>query len=467
VFWLTIARVCGQVFSWIITIYVVRILSPSDYGLIAMAGVYVGFVTLFSELGLNAAVVQKKELDRDDLSNISWTVLFLNLGLCGLSFLLAPAVASFYNEPRVIDVIRVASLVFVIRGLGFAPSNMLVRELMLNRASQAELIANTGGAVTTLLFAVLGFGVWSLVYGTMVMEGVRSLCCFLFYPWKPRLSFSLSGIKGMIDFGWKAAVARLIWYFYANMDVLIAGRILGKAQLGYYSVATQLALMPLDKLMGSTVSHVGLPAFSKVQDDPVRLTRYFLKIVNVLAFVSFPVCWGIFLVAGSVIPLVLSEKWRPAVLPLQILSMITAFRSIHLINAPLEMAVGRPDVTMRNFAIITLVLAVSFFVGAPYGLAGLAYAWLVFPIVFLITTSITLRLIDVPLLTYLKELRHPFMGTGFMVSTVWLAQELVLENYGLAAQAVGSIVVGVISYLAYYTLFNREMFFEARRLLRR
>jgi hypothetical protein len=147
--------------------------------------------------------------------------------------------------------------------------------------------------------------------------------------------------------------------------------------------------------------------------------------------------------------------------------MITAFRSIHLINAPLEMAVGRPDITMRNFVIITLLLSVSFLVGAPHGLAGLAYAWLMFPIAFLITTSITLRLINIPLLVYLKELRHPFAGTGFMVLLVWLAQKLFLNDCGLAAQAAGSIFGGIMSYLLYYVLFNREMFSEAKRLLRR
>jgi O-antigen/teichoic acid export membrane protein len=251
------------------------------------------------------------------------------------------------------------------------------------------------------------------------------------------------------------------------MDLLIAGKILGKTQLGYYAIAVQLALMPLDKIMGSTVSQVGFPAFSKVQDDPVTLRRYYLKIVNLLAFVSFPVCWGIFLVADSAVPLFLSEKWLPAILPLQILSMVTAFRSIHLINAPLEMAVGRPEVTIRNFAIITLVLAVSFFVGSSYGLEGLAYSWLVFPVVFLITTSVTLRLIGLSLGAYLRELKHPFIGTGFMVLAVLLSQKLVLVHHGLVVEVVGTVTLGLISYVLYYSLFNREMFAEARRMLKR
>jgi O-antigen/teichoic acid export membrane protein len=317
------------------------------------------------------------------------------------------------------------------------------------------------------MLALKGFGVWSLVYGTLTIEIVRTLVCFLYDPWKPALSFSFSKVRDMIDFGWKVAVARSVWYLYANMDLLIAGKILGKTQLGYYAIAVQLALMPLDRIMGSTVSQVGFPAFSRVQNDPAALQRYYLRIVNLLAFVSFPVCWGIFLVADSAVRLFLSDKWVPAILPLQILSMVTAFRSIHLINAPLEMAVRRPEVTIRNFGIITLVMAVSFFVGSFFGLEGLAYSWLAFPGVFLVTTSITLRLIGLTLAEYLRELKHPFIGTGFMVIAVTMSQKLLLVRHGLVVQVVGTICLGLASYIFYYALFNWGMFAEARKLLKR
>jgi hypothetical protein len=147
--------------------------------------------------------------------------------------------------------------------------------------------------------------------------------------------------------------------------------------------------------------------------------------------------------------------------------MVTSFRAIHIVNAPLEMAVGRPGITIRNFMIITSVLALSFFIGSSYGLEGLAYSWLVFPVVFLITTSFTLKLIGLSFAAYFKELRHPFFGTGFMVLAVLLGQKLVLVNHGLVAHAAGSAALGLASYLLYYVLFNREMFAEAKGMLKR
>jgi O-antigen/teichoic acid export membrane protein len=466
VFWLTVVKLAGQVISWTITVYVIRILSPDDYGLMAMAGVYLGFVVLFNEVGLSAAIVQKKDLGDEDRTNICWAVLAINLALYGFSFALAPLIAAFYGEPRVTEVIRVASLVFIVRSVGLVPNSMLTREMAFKKQSQAALVGTTSGAVATLWFAVEGFGVWSLVYGSILNEIVANLLVFLFYPWRPAFSFSPSKAKALVQFGFKVAVARLFWYLSSNMDLLIAGKILGKTQLGYYSVAVQLALVPLDKMV-STVSQVAFPAFSKVQDNPEQLRRYFLKIVNLVAFASFPVCWGFFLVADSVVPLLLSDKWSSVILPLQILSMVTSFRAIHLVNAPLEMAVGRPGTTICNFAIITSVLAVSFLVGSAYGLEGLAYAWLAFPLVFLITTSITVKLIGLSLATYLRELRHPFLGTGFMVLAVLLGQRFVLIDRGLAIQAAGSVALGITCYLLYYLLFSREMFAEAKNLLRR
>jgi O-antigen/teichoic acid export membrane protein len=165
VFWLTVVKLAGQVISWTITVYVIRILSPDDYGLMAMAGVYLGFVVLFNEVGLSAAIVQKKDLGDEDRTNICWAVLAINLALYGFSFALAPLIAAFYGEPRVTEVIRVASLVFIVRSVGLVPNSMLTREMAFKKQSQAALVGTTSGAVATLWFAVEGFGVWSLVYG--------------------------------------------------------------------------------------------------------------------------------------------------------------------------------------------------------------------------------------------------------------------------------------------------------------
>jgi O-antigen/teichoic acid export membrane protein len=466
VFWLTAVKVIAQVISWTVTIHVIRILSPNDYGLMAMAGIYLGFIVLVNEMGLGTVIIQQTDLNRKNLSSIFWAVLLMNALLFTLSVVSAPSIALFFNEPRLANVIRVASFVLIVSSLGFVSYHMLTREMTFNKRSQADMIGNLCGAVSTLGLSINGFGVWSLVLGNIIIELTKNVLFFAFYPWKPELSFSFPQIKNMLHFGSKVVLARLFWYVSSNADFLIAGKLLGKTQLGYYAIAFQFASIPLDKMV-SAISQVALPAFSEVQADHALLRRYFLKIARFLAFVSFPAFLGMCLVAQKGIPLFLSEKWLPAILPMQILCIVSAFRAIETMNAPLVIAIGRPHITMINNLITGVLLAASFFIGSSYGLEGLAYSWFTFPIIWLITTAMSLNQIGLSVVDYVVELRHPFFGTAAMAITVTILQQTFFANAGSLAHVVGSVIVGLMSYLSYYWLFNPQIFAEGKNILKR
>ena len=465
VLWLTILKLVGQVISWTITVYVVRILSPNDYGLMAMTGVYLNFVILFNELGLGTVLIQQKDVTREDISNIFWAVLLMNGTLYFISFLAAPHIAAFYNEPRLLTIVRVASLILIVKSVGLVSYHMLTRSMVFNKRSQAEMAGNLAGAACILWLATHGYGVWSLVYGNIIIEVIKTLLFLFFYPWIPAFSFSFFKIRDKMHFGSMVVLARFFWYLASNVDFLIAGKILGKTQLGYYAIASQFAAIPLDKMVFA-ITQVALPAFSRLQEDQGSVRRYFLRIVGFLAFVSFPAFWGIFLVADKAVPFFLSETWSPAILPLQILCIVSAFRAIETMNAPLVIAAGNPSITVLNNAIMGIALAISFFIGASYGLRGLAYSWLLFPIVSAITTSISLRVIGLSLSEYFKQLRHPFFGTLSMVIVVSLGQKVFFGTLDPFGSMAASVIFGLGSYLLYYVLFDRETLVEDKRLVR-
>jgi O-antigen/teichoic acid export membrane protein len=468
VLWLGITKLLGQILSWFITIYVARILSPDDYGLMGMSFVFIGFIALFQEFGLGSAIIQKKSLTREDLSNAFWLLILLNVFLYALAVLLAPVAAVFFHEPRLTSIIRIISLNILIGSLGLISSNMLARDMSFRKKSQAEFIGNLIGGISMLLFALKGFEVWSLVYGSITGIAVTNLLLCIYYPWKPMFSFSFLKIREMISFGLKVVALRLLGYTYMNSDSLIVGKLLGKTALGYYSLAFQFASIPIDKIV-SLLIQVAYPTFSEIQNDTELLRRYFLKTIKLIAFVTFPLFVGFFLVADDAVHILLTEKWSPVILPLQILCIVSTIRAVNAMNVPLVMAKGRPGLGVVNNLIFVVIMPVAFYIGSRYGLKGFSYAWLIaFPIIFLLTTSISVGTIRLSLFDYLKELNHVILASIFMMAIVLVFQ----HGFSIAYDSrlirfAGSVVTGGLSYGVYYYIFNREIFAEARAVLKR
>jgi teichuronic acid exporter len=465
VFWVAVSKFAAQSISWAITIFVARILSPDDYGLMGMAGAYMALIVLFNELGLGAAIIQKSEISDDDLSNISWLVFSINLFLYVLSASAAPLIAAFFNEPRLTNLIRVISLIFIMNSFSLVPGQMLTRKMIFYKRSLAEFAGSIVGAISTLVFAVYGFGVWSLVFGNLLLELTKSTMYFLYYPWVPRFTFSFSKIKGMIYFGLQVAMARLFWYLFNNADFVIAGKMLGKTLLGYYSLAFQFASMPLEKIV-SVITQVAYPVFSEIQNDEVLLKVYFLKIIRLLSFWTFPMFCGVFVVSDVAVPLFLTDKWLPIVLPLKVLCLVSIFKAINAMYGPILMAKGRPGLVGMNNAMMAVVMTGSFYVGSHYGLEGLAYAWLAFPFVFLLTTHISLSIINLKPIDFLKEMIHPVLGTAMMSFMVIFTQNSIMSDSSLIVKMAGSILVGVVSYVSYFYLFDRKIYEETGELFK-
>jgi O-antigen/teichoic acid export membrane protein len=465
VLWLGATKTLGQGISWFITIYVARLLSPDDYGLMGMAALYVGFLGLFNELGFGAVIIQKKELGNEELSNICWGLIAINVVLYVISFAAAPIIAFFFNEPRLIGIIRISAIAVIIGGFGAPSYYLLARTMLFNSRSQAELIGNFIGSIFALLFAYHGFGVWSLVYSNLILESIKTVLFVAVYPYRPALRFSIGKIKSDINFGLKVAIARLFWYVYTNADFLVAGRLLGKTFLGYYSLAFQIASIPIDKIV-SIVTQVAFPAFSSIQNDNRLLGKYFLTIVRWIACVTFPVFLGMFLVADEAVTLFLSDKWVPMILPLKVLCVVSTLRAINAVNAPLVLAKGKPGIVMLNNLILTIVLIAAFCVGSLYGFRAFSFAWLIFPVPFLITTWLSLNVIGVSLMDYFRELKHPFLGTIFMAMIVAISQGTILSGTeGIRTLAVAA-AIGLSAYFLYQMAFNREIFGELRSLVK-
>jgi len=374
--WAALGRFSGQAISWASTLVVMRLLAPTDYGLMALASTFTAFIFLFNELGLGASIINNPDMEHQDLQAVFGLVILSNLILAGVLCGAATFIADFYEEPRLKAIILVLSAQFVLLSLSVVPQAVLERNLDFKKVSAVQFVKIICGSVVTLVLAYRGLGVWALVFGSLAMAltqvvGVNALNQLHITP-----SFRVRRVVRYIRYGASVATTRVLWFFYARFDVLLIGKLLGGQMLGYYAVGSEIASLPMAKVSG-IINQVAFPAFSQLKERPDEIAVYLVKAARVMAFLAFPILWGMSSVAPEAIALVLGDKWLPAVLPCQILCLVIPFRMVSNLTSPANLGAGRPDISLTNLLIACAVMPVTFLVGSRWGLVGVCLAWLV------------------------------------------------------------------------------------------
>lgn len=465
--WTAGSNLLGQIITWIITIVVMRILSPSDYGLLAMASIFVAFLSLMASAGLGPAIVQASNIDDAKLRQLLGLITILNVALFLLLFAAAPLIAGYFEEPRLVAIVRVLSSQFLFSGFAVIPESLLGRELKFKSRALVDLASNVAGGGVNLVLALSGYGVWSLVAGGMVsgigkVVGLNIVAPYLRWP-----DFSLRGTRTLLAFGGNVTAARLLWFFYSQADIFIAGKLLGKEALGYYSVAMHLASLPVQRISG-ILNQVAFPAFAHAQRESQMVAEHFLKAVRLLSFFAFPLFWGISSVAPELVRLLLGAKWEAAVLPLQILPAIMPLRIISsFLPAALE-AIGRPDISVRNLVAACVVMPIAFIIGSRWGMEGLCLAWLVgLPVVFIGNLLRALPAIGIKLAAVGRAMAWPALASAMMYASVTLVGNGLLEQAANEEKLALMILVGVTVYGILVATTNRDGWKLVRQTLRR
>ena len=305
--WDFLNRVGGQLISWAVTIALARFLSPGDFGLFGLAFSVIGFLELFQQLGLSSAMIQRLDLSRKQINGIFLVVCGLGFLIGSIAFLSAPLVAAFYNEPRLVWLVRMLAVIFVAEAVGMVPNSLLMREIEFRRRSLAEAAATVGSALGAISFAYLGYGVWALVGGQLIRAIVRNGLKVHLCGWLPGRDFTFEHLRGLLQFGVTVAGATFLREFSAVVNTAIVGRVLGVNGVGLYSMAVTMAMNQFQKLSTAVVNELSLPVFAKMQNDKEMLRRWFLRVSKYLAVMALPTHMGIFVVADHVVRILLSE----------------------------------------------------------------------------------------------------------------------------------------------------------------
>ena len=444
--WQGAATFVTHLASWLSTLLVIRLLSPSDYGVLAMGTLVIGFLMLIGDLGVGAIVVQAPSLRRPQLQALFGVAFQTYLLVSVIAFASAPLTAAFFAEPRLIPIVRALSLSFVLAGLYAVSQALLQRELEFDRKARVDMLATLGASASALALAFGGFGVWALVGALLVSHAFRAVafqivrpCLFLPFP-------TLAELRGMVHFGGLVTLDRILWFGYTSVDVAVAGRWLGGALVGVYSVALSLASMPLDKIM-PIVTQVSFSALSRTQDDPERLRRGMLCALELVSLFAFPTFLGMAAVAPEAIGVFLGPKWTDVVVPFQILCLVLPFRALGLLFSPALFATGRPRSSVENNAATLAGVALGLLVGVQWGVVGLCAGWLAgYVPVFCAVASRSLVMLQIPLGRAVAAMATP-LGAGMaMCIGVLGARSLVAGALPQAAALAVLSLLGVAIY---------------------
>ncbi len=463
--WALTGRVLAQATSWVITLVVIRLLSPDDYGLMALATIFVTLVALVNELGMSGALIQADRLTEAQIRQTYGIVIVVQLAFALLIVATAVPVALFFADPRLAPILQVSSLQFVFLAFEIIPESLLMRALDFRLKAFIDTSAQLVGSVVTLAFAWSGWGVWALVWGVLANQGVKAIgftVATRFFVWP---SFSLRGMRAIISFGGLLTAERVFWFLYSQADNLILGKRFGGEVLGVYSVAIQLAALPMDKL-GPIIGQVAFPAFARVQQRPGDATDYLLKATRLIALISFPTMFGLSAVAPWFVPVVLGAKWHAAILPLQLLALSMPIRFVALAQPPFLKGLGYARLSLTNAMLAFVLLPTAFLIGSAWGTVGMCVAWLVsYPPYFVVTVLRAARVTPVTLGAVLRAMAPSAFAATAMYAAVMGAGAVIPAAANPIAGLVALVALGGGVYGGLTLVFNRDGWMEAAHLL--
>lgn len=447
--WNFIGTSANKVIQFSITLVLARLLTPTDYGLIGMLGFFMGIASTFIDSGFSSALIQKKDHNNEDYCTVFYVNLIMSLGMYGLLYIAAPWIAKFYNQPVLIQIIRIYSITLIIGAMSAINNVRLVIDLNYKISTTVASIAALLSGILGIVFAYLGYGVWSLVFQQIIASVVRTILLFYYIRWTPGFHFSPQSFKHLFGYGSKLLGASLISSIYSQIYPLVIGKQFPSADLGYVTRAQNF-----NEVITSNVTNifgqVAFPVLAKVQDDDNVLLRMYNKYMQMSAFVIFPMVMFLCGIAKPLVLLLLTAKWEPCVILLQILSFGYLWEGLTKINLNLLYVKGRTDLVLKleiikkSFAFV--ILGVSIIIGnlLVFCLGMTLYSF----IALYLNTIYTKKLLKFGFLKQIKEI-WKYLCFSIVIMIVALIISNFIRIHSLALIISCTICIPLYLYLCY------------------
>ena len=423
------AERCGaQLVTFIVSIVLARILSPEDYGQIALITVFTTIMQVFVDSGLGTALIQKKDADDLDFSSVFYFNFVICLILYAVMFVAAPFIAGFYNNSSLTPIIRVISLTIVISGVKGIQQSYVSRNMLFKRFFYSTLSGTVFSAFLGIALAYAGFGVWAIVAQQLSNTTIDTLILWLTVKWRPKKKFSWERLTGLLSFGWKMLASGLLDTVYNNIRSLIIGRMYSSSDLAFYNQGKQFPNVIVSNI-NTSIDSILLPAMANVQDEWERVKSMTRRSIKTSTYIMAPLMMGLAFCAEPIVSLVLTDKWLPCVPFLRIFCITYMFYPIHTANLNAIKAMGRSDLFLK-LEIAKKIVGMALLLSTMwFGVMAMAYSLLISSVLSQIINSWPNRkLLNYRYLDQLKDILPGIVLAIFMGCCVNLVGLLHLSN---------------------------------------
>src|SRR5699024_1458277 len=406
-----------SIMQFVVLIVLARLLDPETFGIASAALVVISFVKIFATIGLGPALVQKGEINDAHIGTSFVFSLFLSACLSTIVFISSPFIANYFHMEELNTVLKAMSVLFILEGITQVSQSLIQRELLFNRLVRIQVLSYLSYGIVGTILALMGFGVWSLVFAHIVKAFVKAILSLYLQPWKIQFKFHYHSFKELFYFSGGHSLTQISAQITEEGDNLIVGRLLGANALGLYSRAYQLMVTPAS-LLGKVLDKVLFRVVSKVHDNQKKVANLYKESIRIVTTLMFPGSLFLAINAENIILLLFGEQWLELTQPFQILALSLLFRSSHKIGDTIVKAKGAVYYrAMINWIYAVMVLLFAY-IGHFYGLKGVATGALIATLLhYIFTTILAVNVTKIQL----RQLLQVHLGGITLAVIVWLS----------------------------------------------
>lgn len=460
--WSMIENFATRGLQFLFGIILARLLSPDDYGVIAMPLVFLAIAQCFIDSGFSSALIRKPELKEEDLSTAFYFNIIVGVVCYGILFFTSPLIADFYNTPILSDLLKVTALATLFNPLCTVQQTILTRKIDFRTQAIVSLAGALISGIIGLIMAYNGYGVWSLVFQQVGGYTLRTILLWILCSWRPKLLWSWESFHYLWGFGSKMLASALLNTLYSNVYPIVIGKFFSAKDLGNYTRAHNYGTLPSSQLTG-VLQRVTFPVLSRMQNEDDRLAANYRRMLRLSALVIFPIMMMLSAVADPLVRVFLTDKWEGCILYLQIMCFSMMWYPIHAINLNLLQVKGRSDIFFRLEVIKKIIATVVMCITIPNGILWMVSGGIFSSLACLVVnTYYTGKLIHVGYLLQMRDVFPVFVLSLAMWSLIHITTFPIDSSY---IQLVTGTAIGALFFLCCARHFLKRDWHDAVSML--